>query len=256
MYKKLDKINKDTRALGPFVPYSALSPLSDFYKQEEDINPRSLYKKGHQFCPPNDKPKTHNRLRRHGRKINSTSLVFNAHDHSGPFLTKSDEVLPLSEIMEIERAYRRNPSSLPPEIRSQIERSKNARSPCLGAPYSRQSFNEKCFDRILCETSASRRMGLSLKEVYALKGKTILANLVYDRDGRIVHLRQMKLQPNTIEGFLDDIKVDSSNSDYLTILSLFTSQMRYDSIRQDNPGYRPKLKTIIEDIGYHPNGKF
>jgi hypothetical protein len=116
-------------------------------------------------------------------------------------------------------------------------------------------FSKEEYDKILCETRASTKMGTSLHEVYAIKGKKIV-NLVNERDGNILFLRLMKIRPEAVTDLLNDLRLDSRYPDYLTLLSLFTSQMRYDQIREETPGYRRRLKTVKEEVNYHPKGMF
>jgi hypothetical protein len=244
--------NEDTR-----FPYHSEPPPSDI---------RRLYKKGHQFCSPSEPKKARKKkrgLRRHGDNINVDALSLNLNDHSGPFLTEPDEVLPPSEINKLERAYRTNPSSLPPEIRHKMDegRRKNLESLYGRKPdksrWKPTVYNREEFDEILWGPKHRHSLGRNMREIYAVKGNRVV-NLVYDtKDNSCVFREHMVLPRAKIEELHDDLEGNSGIYDYLTLLSLFQSQEHYDIARKlTDENYIPKVKVVVGAVPYHPkNGK-
>jgi len=134
------------------------------------------------------------------------------------------------------------------ELESSVRGSDSAGSGSLLSPVK----HSKDRYMILWEGKANENMGRSKREVYALKGNLVI-NLVYDaKDNNCVFRREMRLRRPYIENLQDDLNGKNGFLDYVTLLSVFTSEMRYDSIRQSDSDCKPKIKVRVSEIPYHP----
>ena len=256
-YVKKYRTNVDTISLN-VEQFTQADPLFPYRTDPHSDDPRRLYKKGHQFCPESGPriPKKRRKLKRHGDNINLDTFSLNLKEHSGPFLGRPDEVLPPSEINKLERAYKENRSSLPPEIRYKMDegRQKNLESLSGRNPAWKPTvYDENEFDRILWGPKHRCNLGRNKREIYAVKGNRVV-NLVYDaKDNSCVFREQMILPRAKIEELHDDLEGDSGIYDYFTLLSLFQSQEHYDIVKKlADKNYIPKVKVIVGAVPYHP----